>query len=281
MKRHARPAGPNRVRTLAIFAALVAAMAGALRAGPPSPSGSRGEAIVAGATGLQLQWIPPGDFFLGDVHQAPITTVRITRGFWMGRFDVTQRQWQALMGSNPSHFKDQGGDAPVENVSWDDAAAFCRAVNLREKAEGRLPEGYEYRLPTEAEWEYACRAGTTGAYAGDGVMDDMGWYARNSGMHTHPVGQKLPNAWGLFDMEGNVWQWCLDWFGPYPGGVETDPAGPTSGSSRVYRGGCWFVVAEHCRSAFRFASLPVLRDYYLGFRIALAPEIKRNPEPGP
>jgi len=218
---------------------------------------------------------------MGDEHQGPVTTVRITQGYWLGKYDVTQGEWQALMGANPSHFKDQGGDAPVENVSWYDAEAFCRALNTREGAAGRLPEGYEYRLPTEAEWEYACRAGEPDDSFEVGGMDDLGWYAGNSEKHTHPVGLKKPNAWGLYDMHGNVWQWCEDRYGPYQGGVQTDPAGPDSGSSRVYRGGCWFIVAEHCRSAFRFRSIPLLRDYYLGFRLALAPRIPGGGANGP
>jgi formylglycine-generating enzyme required for sulfatase activity len=238
-----------------------------------SPEAWLGKNMVAGDSGIQMQWIAPGTFWMGDANEAPVTTVHITRGYWLGKYVVTQGEWRALMGTNPSHFKEQGENAPVENVSWDDALDFCRRINERERSLGRLPAGYEYRLPTEAEWEYACRAGTTGDFGGDGVIDNLGWYSGNSDKHTHPVGQKQANAWGLYDMHGNVWEWCSDWYGPYPGGSVTDPTGPESGSSHVYRGGCWFIVAEHCRSAFRFKSLPYLRDSYLGFRLALAPKI--------
>jgi formylglycine-generating enzyme required for sulfatase activity len=181
--------------------------------------------------------------------------------------EVTQGQWEALMGSNPSNFK--GADLPVEQVSWTEAMEFCRKLTERERAAGRLPEGYAYTLPTEAQWEYACRAGTTGNYAGD--LNSMGWYAHNSGNMTHHVGQKQANAWGLFDMHGNVWEWCLDWYSIYPGGSVTDPIGPSSGTNRVNRGGSWSYTALSCRSATRSWYAPGTRLNTLGFRVALAP----------
>ena len=138
-------------------------------------------------------------------------------------------------GTNPSRFK--GANLPVEQVSYDEALAFCRKVTEQERAAGRLPEGYEYTLPTEAQWEYACRAGTTGNYAGN--LDAMAWYSGNSGSTTHAVGGKQANGWGLNDMHGNVWEWCLDWYGNYAGGRVTDPRGASSGSNRVGRGGGW------------------------------------------
>jgi formylglycine-generating enzyme required for sulfatase activity len=263
-------------RVAAVLSFLACGISASSRAQQAPASGPQGRDIVAGASGIRLKWIPPGTFFMGDAFQRPVTTVSITRGYWLGEFDVTQGQWRALMGGAPSHFKDSGKNAPVESVSWGDAMAFCAIINESERSAGRLPAGYEYRLPTEAEWEYACRAGTIGDFGGDGIMDHMGWYGGNSGGRTHPVGLKMPNAWGLYDMHGNVWQWCYDWYDRYPGGTETDPTGPEHGSSKVYRGGCWFIVAEHCRSAFRFASLPILRDYYLGFRLALAPRIRAS-----
>jgi formylglycine-generating enzyme required for sulfatase activity len=157
----------------------------------------------------------------------------------------------------------------VEQVSWNDAVEFCRKLTDRERAAGRLPEGYVYTLPTEAQWEYACRAGTTGAYAGD--LGAMGWYKDNSGSTTHPVGQKRANAWGLYDMHGNVWEWCLDWKGDYPSGNVTDPTGPSSGSHRIVRGGSWINAALYARSANRLWFSPGFRRNFLGFRVALAP----------
>ena len=228
---------------------------------------------------LEMAYIRPGTFTMGSPapesgrssDEDPQTQVTLTKGYWLGKTEVTQAQWEALMGSNPSNFK--GADRPVETVSWNDAMGFCRKLTESERSAGRLPEGYEYVLPTEAQWEYACRAGTTGQYGGDGNLDDMGWYNQNSGGTTHPVGQKQANSWELYDMHANVWEWCLDWYGNYPGGSVRDPAGPTSGSGRVGRGGGWRDLAPFCRSAHRNWLVPDLRDYFLGFRLALAPSI--------
>jgi formylglycine-generating enzyme required for sulfatase activity len=195
------------------------------------------------------------------------------KGYWLGKTELTQGQWEALMGSNPANLKNAGRDATVEQVSWDDAMQFCRKLTERERQAGRLPEGYEYTLPTEAQWEYACRAGTTGPFAGSGNLDSMGWYTSNSGNTTHPVAQKQANAWGLYDMHGNVWEWCRDWSGGYPGGSVTDPTGPSSGSSRVFRGGCWSSIAQFCRSVFRSCFEPGYRINDVGFRLALAPSL--------
>jgi len=186
---------------------------------------------------------------------------------------VTQGQWQAVMGSNPSYSKNAGTNAPVEEVSYDEALAFCEKLTASERAAGRLPEGYEYTLPTEAQWEYACRAGTTGDYAGN--LDSMAWYDGNCKKTVPQVGQKQPNAWGLYDMHGNVWEWCRDWYGKYAGGTVTDPIGGTSGNCRVNRGGAWSYPAKDCRSGYRSGSVPVLRSYCVGFRLALAPQVGR------
>ncbi len=196
--------------------------------------------------------------------------VTLTKGYWLGETEVTQGQWKSVMGSNPSYFK--GDNRPVENVSWDDCQEFIRKVN----AEAERQFGGEARLPTEAEWEYACRAGSTGAYAGTGDLDSMGWYGGNSGSKTHPVGQKRPNAWGFYDMHGNVWEWCNDWYGSYPSGSVTDPAGAASGDLRVLRGGGWNDGARYCRSAFRLGNFPADRYWLdpgdrggdIGFRLA-------------
>jgi formylglycine-generating enzyme required for sulfatase activity len=187
--------------------------------------------------------------------------------------EVTQGQWKALMGGNPSYFKNAGRDAPVEQVSWDDALEFCHRLTERERLAGGLPEGYEYSLPTEAQWEFACRAGTTGDYAGD--LAATAWYLNNSGNTTHRVAQKQANLWGLYDMHGNVWEWCKDWYGDYPVGSATDPTGPSLGTLRVYRGGGLYSNARDCRSPNRYGLAPGFRGLRLGFRVALAPQVSR------
>jgi len=212
---------------------------------------------------LKMAWVSLGVFSMGSPPTEQGRSddevqhkVAITEGFWLGETPVTQSQWQAVMGDNPSRFK--GANRPVEYISWEDAQRFIAALNEREGRE-------VYRLPTEAEWEYACRAGTTGPYAGD--LNDMGWYDENSGGETRDVAQKQPNAWGLYDMHGNVWEWCSDWYGAYSGQDETDPRGPSSGSFRVVRGGSWSHWAGYCRSAFRDGSGPGYRGDGLGFRL--------------
>ena len=221
--------------------------------------------------GLALIWIGPGTFQMGtasggDDDERPATQVAISAGYWLGQTEVTQAQWQTVMGGNPSKFK--GDNRPVEQVSWGDAMDFCRKLTERERGAGRLSGDLAYTLPTEAQWEYACRAGTLGDYAGS--LDALGWYAGNSGNQTHPAGQKQANAWGLFDMHGNVWEWCADWYGDYPGGSVSDPTGKASGTDRVYRGGSWGNGAVSCRSVDRYGSGPAGRWDLLGFRIALS-----------
>lgn len=162
----------------------------------------------------------------------------------------------------------------VERVSWNDAVAYCAALTLSERAAGRCPADWAYRLPTEAEWEYACRAGTTTRFSygddlGYTLLANYAWYNGNSGGTTHPVGQKAPNPWGLHDMEGNVWEWCWDRFGPYAGG--TDPRGSTTGSGRVIRGSGWGGGASFARCAFRGVNLPTTTGHVQGFRAVLAP----------
>jgi len=219
---------------------------------------------------LVLIPIPVGSFSMGSTSgeseedERPVTNVRITRPFWIGRTEVTQTQWENIMGSTPSYFK--GGDLPVNGVSYDDAMEFCRKLTERERTAWRLPEGYVFTLPTEAQWEYTCRAGTKGDRAGD--LSAMAWYGENYGKTTHAVGQKQPNAWGVCDMYGNVWEWCSDWIGPYCGGGATDPTGPSSGLKRVARGNGWFGSAEGCRSPNRSSFDPTYRGH-LGFRVTL------------
>jgi formylglycine-generating enzyme required for sulfatase activity len=219
--------------------------------------------------GIEFMLIPPGSFMMGSTNggddEKPVHQVTIKYSYYIGRFEVTQAQWQSVMGNNPSSFKGDLADPyiklPVESVSWDDTQNFINKLN-----EGN--DGFRYRLPTEAEWEYACRAGTTGAYAGN--LSQMAWFAENSENRTHTVGQKQPNAWGLFDMHGNVWEWCQDWYDAYPTGPVTDPQGASSGSGRVFRGGNWYSYGRYCRSAFR-SSAPTAASYAFGFRVVLAP----------
>ncbi len=219
-------------------------------------------------------WIAPGTFVMGsplseaDRDSDEVQhTVTLTQGFWLSDHEVTQAEYQSVMGSNPSQFK---GDLnrPVEMVSWDDAVAYCQKLTERERAAGRITAQQAYRLPTEAEWEYAARAGTTGARYGE--LDAIGWYYGNSGNQTHAVKQKAANAWGLHDMIGNVWEWCSDWYGEYPTGSVTDPTGPSSGSFRVNRGGSWLNDAMYARSADRGRLDPGNRVNCVGFRPALS-----------
>jgi len=215
--------------------------------------------------------IPPGSFVMGSASgssdERPVTRVTLTTAFSLGKTQVTQRSWVAVMGSNPSGFK--GELLPVENVSWDDAMEFCRKLTTLERSAGSLPSGYVYTLPTEAQWEYACRAGTTGDYAGD--LKAMAWFGENAGSTTLAVATKQANAWGLHDMHGNVWEWCADWYADkLPGGSVSDSKGPASGSYRVLRGGSWWNDAAFCRSAYRSRNSPGYRYDNLGFRLALS-----------
>jgi formylglycine-generating enzyme required for sulfatase activity len=218
---------------------------------------------LGGGVLLEMVLLPAGSFDMGSNNgypdEKPVHRVTITKPFYLGKYEVTQGQWKAVMGTNPSKFT--GNDElPVEQVSWEECQEFIRRLNAR--------TGLEFRLPTEAEWEYACQAGASGDYAGN--LDQMGWYDKNSNNTTHSVGQKQPNAWGLYDMHGNVWEWCADWYGDtyYNGSPGTDPKGPSGGSVRVNRGGCWGSVASYCRSAYRFWGLLGSRSPILGFRLA-------------
>ena len=182
--------------------------------------------------------------------------------FYISKYEVTQELWQAVMGSNPSYFK---GDLqrPVENVSWDDCQTFIRKLNEL--------TGEQFRLPTEAEWEYAAKGGQKSRgylYSGSNDIGSVAWYDDNSNNTTHPVGQKQPNELGLYDMSSNVLEWCLDWYGTYPSSAQTNPAGPSSASHRVNRGGCWKNPARNCRASFRYFSSPGNSYSYLGLRLA-------------
>ena len=235
---------------------------------PPPAAAAPGQSWKDATYGT-FCWIPPGRFLMGSKvgnDALPIHQVTISKGFWMGRYDVTQAQWEAVMASNPSFFK--GPDRPVEHVSWDDCQMFIARLNAQ--GQGR------FRLPTEAEWEYACRAGTTGFRYGPITAIVWTAYYFHRLNATHPVGELKPNDWGLYDMNGNVNQWCQDWYGPYPEGPATDPQGPPSGSGRVYRGGSWDYDADTVHSAARDWSEPDSRNDYIGLRL-----VRSLPEPGP
>ena len=197
--------------------------------------------------------------------------VTLTHDYWLCKYEVTQGDFLGLMGKNPSHFT---GDTnrPVEKLNWFEAVAYCRELTRREVAAGHLPPGYEYRLPSEAEWEYACEASCTNLFSfGDSASnaDQYAWTMENSEGSSHPVGQKRPNAWGLFDMHGNVWEWCSDWFAPYPATALTNPSGPPTSKFKVFRGGGWNQAIEFARSRNRFMMAPSNGIHFVGFRVAL------------
>jgi formylglycine-generating enzyme required for sulfatase activity len=224
---------------------------------------------LGGGVKMDFVLIRAGTFRMGsdrgDPDELPIHQVTITKPFYMDVYEVTQAQWKALMGNNPSHFK--GDDLPVESVSWTDCQSFL--AKLKEK----LPRGMTCRLPTEAEWEYACRAGSTTEYCdgdGEGFLYRGAWYCRNSEGKTHPVGQKRPNAWGLYDVHGNVWEWCSDWYGEYDAASVSDPKGPSSGTHRVMRGASWGDSWPITRTAYRGMDDPNRRFDIYGLRVMVA-----------
>ena len=241
-----------------------------------------GRTYIVPSINYKMVYISPGTFMMGspsgekgrdsDERQHKVT---LTQGFYMGVIEITQGQWKAVMGNNPSRFK--GDNRPVEKVSWNDCLEFIRKLNRQEG-------GNKYRLPTEAEWEYACRAGTATpfyTYTGNCISTDQANYDGNYPMpgcskgkyrkKTIDVASFSPNAWGLYDMHGNVWEWCQDWKGNYPSRHVTDPDGPSSGSFRVNRGGSWNEYARSCRSANRYFNASDSRYDYSGFRLARTP----------
>jgi formylglycine-generating enzyme required for sulfatase activity len=221
--------------------------------------------VVKNSSGMEFAYVPAGSFQMGstngDPSEQPVHPVTLTHGFYMGRYEVMQAQWQKVMGNNPSTFNSCGANCPVEQVSWDDAQEFIKKLNA-------LNDGYTYRLPSEAEWEYACRAGTTGDYAGE--PSSMAWYNSNADYKTHPVGQKQANAWGLYDMQGNVAEWVMDYQHNNYDGAPTDGSAWSKAVStdRMERGGSWRLDDKHVRSAQRSATTPDYRWKDLGFRVA-------------
>ncbi|MEX2380891.1 MAG: formylglycine-generating enzyme family protein [Opitutales bacterium] len=242
----------------------------------------------------QMVSIQAGSFILGSPSEesgrsrteGPRTRVVLSQGFWIARYPVTQQEYSEIMNANPSYFT---GDLqrPVESVTWEEAMTCCELLTQRERARRNIPENHSYRLPTEAEWEYAARAGSDApySYGGDPKHENLNryaWYYENSGRAeegakeisrrtTQPVGQKQPNSWGLHDVHGNVWEWCQDrWSAFHPGGALCDPQGPENGSFRVRRGGSWISQAQDCRSAARGVLHPSSSHALLGFRVVLA-----------
>lgn len=245
---------------------------------------------IVPVAGVDLVWLEPGSFVMGSPegeqgrsaverqHQ-----VTLTQGFWLGRFEVTQSEWARVMGSGPEELKDEsnkswpmyatGPNLPMYYVSRQDAKDFCEVLTSQEREAGRIPAGYEFTIPSEAQWEYACRAGTRGSYAGES-LEAMGWYQENSDGSVQPVGLKEPNPWGFFDMHGNLWEWCFDTDLQYPPEDTVDPVKVFWTSNKVCRGGSWRSTAEDCRSAHRFAARHSGRNGGIGFRLALAPAMQ-------
>ncbi|MDM8516431.1 SUMF1/EgtB/PvdO family nonheme iron enzyme [Desulfobacterales bacterium HSG16] len=232
---------------------------------------------------MEFVLILPGTFMMGSPEAEENRSAdecqhetTLTKVFYMQTTPVTQGQWVEIMGYNPSNLKNGGKDCPVENIYWDDAQEFIKKLNEREKID-------KYRLPSEAEWEYACRAGSQTAYCfGNDTrqLSEYAWHDANLEGMTHPVAQKKPNAWGLYDMHGNVWEWCQDWYkNNYTDNAVTDPHGPQEGTSRVLRGGSWGNSDRDCRAAYRYRVRPGYRNHYLGFRVVCLPG-QRPVEPG-
>ena len=220
---------------------------------------------------IEMVKVEAGTFMMGATSEMknpyddekPVHQVTLTNDYYMGKYEVTQALWQAVMGSNPSNFK--GDNLPVEEVSWNDCQEFISKLNSL--------TGRKFRLPTEAEWEYAARGGKKSRsyqYSGSSNISDVAWYDGNSVNKTHPVGTKQANELGIYDMTGNVWEWCSDWYGFYSSSSQTNPTGADSGSSRVFRGGSWYGNARYCRLSFRDCTPPDCRGYNLGLRLALS-----------
>ncbi len=262
------------MRTFSLWSVVLLAMTGTA----DSETGDRPKELtlqLGGGVKLEMVLIPAGQFMMGSpdldkdapADEKPQHRVRITKPFYLGKYLVTQEQWQAVMGNPRGSIK--GPKNPVESVSWDECQEFLQQLD-------KQPGGGKFHLPTEAQWEYACRAGSSAKYFfgnKESELDDYAWYRKNSHITSHPVGEKKPNAWGLYDMYGNVWEWCADRYSDeyYARSPADDPTGPAKGTGRVVRGGSWDAPALRCRSARRAPFYPERGDYLLGLRIAFVP----------
>jgi formylglycine-generating enzyme required for sulfatase activity len=271
-----RQTGYGLCRMIPVFLFAIAIMPGMSRGQAPTPQRAERSVAFSEKVKAPFVWIAPGSYQRGspvsetgrDRDEGPPHEVTLTKGFYLGVHEVTQAQWLAVMGSNPAVFRrgQQADQRPVESVSWDDCQTFIARLNER----GRE----RFRLPSESEWEYAARAGSTTRYPwGDDpsgfAVHEHAWANSRSYAITHPVGQKRPNAWGLHDMHGNVWEWCQDWYAPYPEGPQRDPTGPAEGKEKVFRGGSWYDFPVSLRSANRHRHAPDGRYTAVGLRLVI------------
>ena len=245
--------------------------------------------FLNGKIDLEMVWVECGSFTMGDkydVSDSALHTVTLTKGYWIGKYPLTQEQWEAIGCKRKEENYFQGVRLPVECISWDEAISFCQKLN--EIMKDKLPRGYHFNLPTEAQWEFAAKGGIYSKgyeYSGSNQLDEVGWYDGNSEIKrrdekgvvridykgTHPVGQKKPNELGIYDMNGNVFEWCWNYFDKYPEEDETDPIGPENGKFRVFRGGSWDCPTQNCRPSYRYLLAPIGRISIVGFRVALVP----------
>ena len=257
-------------KTVSILEGQTASLSGVLTT-HTSSSGNTITIPVKDGISIDMVRVEAGTFTMGATpemkkpynYEKPTHSVTLTNDYYIGKYEVTQALWKAVMGNNPSNFK--GDNLPVEMVSWDDCQEFISKLN-------RIT-GKTFRLPTEAEWEYAARGGNKSRgyqYCGSRKLSDVAWYDDNSGHKTHAVGTKQPNELGIYDMSGNVWEWCQDWYGTYSSSSQVNPTGANSGSDRVYRGGGWCFSARFCRSSFRLSATPAYRVIDLGLRLVLS-----------
>ncbi len=269
------PSGEYEAAAPASGVARIRLKAGTLNVLPATrPAPAPASMLTVPDFGLELLPMQPGSFRQGDekgyLTERPEHQVSLTRPFWIGRFPVTQMQYWLLTRKCPSYFV--GEHLPVETVSWQDALEFCRRLTERERVAGRIPSTLYFRLPTESEWEYCCRAPSIGASdfgTGDdpAFLSQYAWFEGNSGGMTHQVGTVAPNRFGLYDMLGNAAEWCMDWYAPYTAADAVDPTGPESGNRRVRRGGGWSSTARRCRASDRVGVSPDCRSALIGFRL--------------
>ncbi len=274
----------NRIKIIFIFSVLFLLL-DLISFNATGEGADSGNKSFTNSIGMKFVHIAPGSFMMGSSlkpseiaskyggsaewydDEIPQHSVTLTKAFYIQTTEVTQGQWKTIMGNNPSGFDYCGKNCPVEKVSWHDVQKFIEKLNKKEGTN-------KYRLPTEAEWEYACRAGSTTVFYFGSFKEELNsfaWNSSNSSEWTHSIRQKKPNAWGLYDMHGNVGEWCSDWYGDYTSDSMTDPVGPEKGNQRVFRGGSWRNIARFCRSAYRYGVDPNYRRPTGGFRVVKNP----------